>query len=79
MVEIWFAIFCLMLTAYAVMDGWNIGCGVVQFLVARTPPERRQVIAAIGPLWTWHEVWLVGAGGVLFVAFPSVLAPSGDA
>lgn len=74
MVEIWFAIFCLMLTAYAVMDGWNIGCGVVQFLVARTPPERRQVIAAIGPLWTWHEVWLVGAGGVLFVAFPSVLA-----
>lgn len=74
MVETWFAILCLMLTAYAVMDGWNIGCGIVQFVVARTPAERRQVIAAIGPLWTWHEVWLVGAGGVLFVAFPSVLA-----
>ena len=74
MVETWFAILGFMLTAYAVMDGWNIGCGIVQFLVARTPTERRQVIAAIGPLWTWHEVWLVGAGGVLFVAFPSVLA-----
>lgn len=74
MVEIWFAILCLMLTAYAVMDGWNIGCGVVQFLVARTAAERRQVIAAIGPLWTWHEVWLVAGGGVLFVAFPAVLA-----
>jgi cytochrome d ubiquinol oxidase subunit II len=74
MVEVWFAILCLMLSAYAVMDGWNIGCGVVQFLVARTPAERRQVISAIGPLWTWHEVWLVASGGVLFVAFPSVLA-----
>lgn len=74
MVEIWFAILCLMLASYAVMDGWNIGCGVVQFMVARTPAERRQVISAIGPLWTWHEVWLVAAGGVLFVAFPSVLA-----
>lgn len=74
MVELWFAIFCLMLAIYAVMDGWNVGCGIVQFLVAKAPAERRQLIAAIGPLWTWHEVWLVAAGGVLFVAFPTVLA-----
>lgn len=74
MVELWYAILALMLTAYAVMDGWNIGCGVAQFLVAKTPAERRLVISAIGPLWTWHEVWLVASGGVLFVAFPSVLA-----
>lgn len=74
MVELWFAILTLMLAGYAVMDGWNIGCGVTQFLVAKTPAERRLVISAIGPLWTWHEVWLVAAGGVLFVAFPGVLA-----
>lgn len=74
MVELWYAILTLTLAGYAVMDGWNIGCGVVQFLVARSPAERRLVIGAIGPLWTWHEVWLVAAGGVLFVAFPSVLA-----
>lgn len=74
MVEAWFAILTLMLAGYAIMDGWNIGSGVVQFLVARTPAERRLVIGAIGPLWTWHEVWLVASGGVLFVAFPSVLA-----
>ncbi len=74
MVELWFAILTLMLAAYAVMDGWNIGCGIVQFLVAKTEGERRLVISAIGPLWTWHEVWLVASGGVLFVAFPSVLA-----
>ncbi len=74
MVEAWFAILCLMLAMYAVLDGWNIGSGIVQFLVARAPAERRLVISAIGPLWTWHEVWLVASGGVLFVAFPSVLA-----
>ena len=74
MVETWFAILTLLLASYAVMDGWNIGCGVAQFLVAKTGAERRQVISAIGPLWTWHEVWLVASGGVLFVAFPSVLA-----
>jgi cytochrome d ubiquinol oxidase subunit II len=73
-VELWFAILVLMLTAYAVLDGWDIGSGIVQFLVARSPAERRQVASAIGPLWTWHEVWLVGAGGVLFVAFPTVLS-----
>jgi cytochrome d ubiquinol oxidase subunit II len=73
MIETWFAILCLMLTAYAVMDGWNIGAGLAQFAVTRTAAERRQVIAAIGPMWTWHEVWLIAAGGVLFVAFPTVL------
>jgi cytochrome d ubiquinol oxidase subunit II len=73
-VELWFAILVLMLTAYAVLDGWDIGCGIVQFLVTKSPAERRQVASAIGPLWTWHEVWLVGAGGVLFVAFPTVLS-----
>ncbi|MEO8501693.1 MAG: cytochrome d ubiquinol oxidase subunit II [Vicinamibacteria bacterium] len=74
MVEAWFAILCLMLVTYAVLDGWNIGSGVIQFFVARTPAERRLVISAIGPLWTWHEVWLVASGGVLFVAFPGILA-----
>ena len=72
-VETWFGILCFTLIAYAVMDGWNIGCGIVQFLVTRNAAERRLVISAIGPLWTWHEVWLVAAGGVLFVAFPAVI------
>ncbi|MBK5257520.1 MAG: cytochrome d ubiquinol oxidase subunit II [Vicinamibacteria bacterium] len=74
MVEIWFAILSVTLAGYAVLDGSNIGSGVVQFLVARSPAERRLVVSAIGPLWTWHEVWLVASGGILFVAFPTVLA-----
>jgi cytochrome d ubiquinol oxidase subunit II len=34
------------------------------------------LVAAIGPLWSWHEVWLVAFGGTLFVSFPRVYAAS---
>jgi cytochrome d ubiquinol oxidase subunit II len=47
---------------------------MLQWFVARTPEERRQVIAAIGPLWTWHEVWLLGFGGTLIAIFPRLMA-----
>src|SRR3954469_25412850 len=47
---------------------------MLQWFVARTPQERRQVIAAIGPLWTWHEVWLLGFGGTLIAIFPRLMA-----
>ena len=76
MVELWFAILCLMLVMFAVLAGWDFGAGALHFIAARNQEERRALIAAIGPLWTWNEVWLVAGGGVLFVAFPRVLAIS---
>jgi cytochrome d ubiquinol oxidase subunit II len=63
-----------MLIVYVALDGRNFGAGMLHWLVARTPEERRQVIAAIGPLWSWHEVWLVGFGGTLLAVFPRLLA-----
>src|SRR6266480_3828288 len=63
-----------MLIGYIVLDGRNFGAGMLQWFVARTPEERRQVIAAIGPLWTWHEVWLLGFGGTLIAIFPRLMA-----
>lgn len=74
MIEIWFAIVCFTIVSYVILDGWNIGSGAVMYFVARTQEERRTVIHAIGPLWSWHEVWLLAAGGTLFAAFPRVLA-----
>ena len=74
MIETWFAILCFMLTVFVVLDGWNIGAGIVHHLIARNDSERRLVIASLGPYWSWHEVWLVSFGGVLFVAFPVALA-----
>jgi cytochrome bd ubiquinol oxidase subunit II len=67
---VWFAIVCAMLTAYVVLDGFDFGVGIVHRLVAQTDQERRTVLAAIGPVWDGNEVWLIAAGGVLFMSFP---------
>jgi cytochrome bd ubiquinol oxidase subunit II len=70
METVWFAIASGMLATYAVLDGFDLGVGVLHRLVARTDQERRIVLAAIGPVWDGNEVWLIAAGGVLFMAFP---------
>lgn len=56
--------------------GATSGAGILHWIVARNQTERRQVIAAIGPLWSWHGVWLVGTGGVMVMAFPGLMAAS---
>jgi cytochrome d ubiquinol oxidase subunit II len=73
-VELWFGIAAGMLVAYVVLDGFDFGAGTLHLFVAKTDVERRQVLAAIGPFWDGNEVWLLATGGVLFVAFPPVLA-----
>jgi cytochrome d ubiquinol oxidase subunit II len=74
MIATWYFFVSLMLIIYVALDGRNFGAGMLQWFVAKTPEERRQVIAAIGPLWSWHEVWLVGFGGTLIAAFPRLMA-----
>ena len=74
MVATWYIIVSLMLIIYVALDGRNFGAGMLHRVVARTPEERRQVIAAIGPLWSWHEVWLVGFGGTMMAVFPRLMA-----
>lgn len=74
MIEIWYGILAFVFTTFVVLDGRNFGAGALRLIVAKTAAERRQVVAAIGPLWSWHEVWLVALGGVLFVAFPRFMA-----
>ena len=74
MIALWYGILAFMLATYLVLDGRNFGVGILHWVVAKTPAERRQVVAAIGPLWTWHEVWLLGLGGVMIMAFPRFMA-----
>src|SRR5580704_16026925 len=76
MVEIWYAILSFMLVMFLVLEGFDFGAGMLQYVVGKTEAERRLVITAIGPLWSWHEVWLVGFGGTLMVAFPNIIASS---
>src|SRR4030095_7418520 len=74
MFELWYAIAALTLALYVALDGFDLGAGILSPFVARSDTERRQVLAAIGPYWDGNEVWLLAAGGVLFFAFPRVLA-----
>jgi cytochrome d ubiquinol oxidase subunit II len=74
METLWFAIAATVIAIYVVMDGFDFGAGALHLFVAKSDRERRQVLAAIGPFWDGNEVWLLSAGGVLFLAFPKVLA-----
>jgi cytochrome d ubiquinol oxidase subunit II len=76
MVELWFGLLCLTVTLFAVLDGWNIGAGVLHLIGGKTGEERREIVAAIGPHWSWNEVWLIAFGGTFLMAFPKVMATS---
>ena len=71
---LWFWIVALMLVAYVVLDGFDLGVGIVYLFVARTEAERQQALRSIGPVWDGNEVWLIAAGGTLFFAFPLLYA-----
>jgi cytochrome bd ubiquinol oxidase subunit II len=70
----WFVVVSFMLIVYVVLDGRNFGVGMLHWFVARTQEERRQVIATLKPLFSWHEVWLIAFGGTLVAVFPRLMA-----
>ncbi len=65
-----------MVTAYVVLDGFDLGAGAIYLIAAKTDEERRRVLRAIGPVWDGNEVWLLAAGGTLYFAFPQLYASS---
>jgi cytochrome bd ubiquinol oxidase subunit II len=71
---VWFVLLGVLFAGYALLDGFDLGAGIVHLYVARTDLERRQVLNSIGPVWDGNEVWLITAGGALFAAFPIVYA-----
>ncbi len=69
----WFILVAVLLAGYAILDGFDLGVGILHLFI-RGDDERRLAINAIGPVWDGNEVWLVTAGGALFAAFPEVYA-----
>jgi cytochrome d ubiquinol oxidase subunit II len=70
---VWFILLGALLAGYAMLDGFDLGVGILHPL-ARTDHERRVFLNAIGPIWDGNEVWLVVFGGALFAAFPEAYA-----
>lgn len=71
---IWFVLLGVLLCGYAILDGFDLGVGILHPFIARDDHERRLVMNSIGPLWDGNEVWLVTFGGALFAAFPVAYA-----
>ena len=71
---VWFALVGVLFTGYVILDGFDLGVGVLHLFAVRRDEDRRVFLNAIGPVWDGNEVWLVTGGGALFAAFPAVYA-----
>jgi cytochrome d ubiquinol oxidase subunit II len=71
---LWFCLVAVMITVYVLLDGFDLGAGIVRLFVTRTEGETSQVLRSIGPVWDGNEVWLLAAGGALFFSFPVLYA-----
>ena len=70
---VWFFLIGILLTGYAILDGFDLGAGILQFFT-RTETDKQTVLKAIGPFWDGNEVWLLTGAGAIFAAFPHVYA-----
>ncbi|HTW62641.1 MAG TPA: cytochrome d ubiquinol oxidase subunit II [Terracidiphilus sp.] len=71
---IWFWLVAIMIVGYVVLDGFDLGVGVLHLFLAGSEAERRTILASIGPVWDGNEVWLLAGGGTLYFAFPLLYA-----
>jgi len=70
---IWYFVIILAMVCYAMLDGFDLGVGLLH-LFAKKDKDRRIFLNAIGPVWDGNEVWLVIVAGGLFAGFPDVFA-----
>ncbi len=73
---IWFWLVAVMIVGYVVLDGFDLGVGVLHLFLVRNEEDRRTTLASIGPVWDGNEVWLLAGGGTLYFAFPLLYASS---
>ena len=71
---VWFWLVAVMIVGYVVLDGFDLGVGVLHLFLTRNEAERRATLRSIGPVWDGNEVWLLAGGGTLYFAFPLLYA-----
>lgn len=71
---LWYFLIFLLIAGFFVLDGFDLGIGVLMPFVARSEQDKQVLRRAIGPIWDGNEVWLIVAGGALFAAFPAAYA-----
>ena len=71
---LWYFLIFVLIAGYFVLDGFDLGAGVLYPLLAKSEGERAVIRRSVGPVWDGNEVWLLTAGGALFAAFPMAYA-----
>jgi cytochrome bd ubiquinol oxidase subunit II len=74
MATVWFWLLAAMIAVYVVLDGFDLGVGALHRILSRSDADRERATGLIGPVWDGNEVWLIAAGGVLFLGFPAAYA-----
>lgn len=73
---IWWLLLGVLLIGFAIMDGFDLGVGMLLPFLGRTDTERRVIINTVGPVWEGNQVWLILGGGAIFAAWPALYAAS---
>jgi cytochrome d ubiquinol oxidase subunit II len=68
---LWFILLAILWIGFFVLEGFDLGVGMLHTIVGKTDIERRVAINTIGPWWDGNEVWLIVAGAGTFAAFPA--------
>ena len=71
---IWWLLLGVLLIGFAIMDGFDLGVGILLPFVGRTDGERRVAINSVGPVWEGNQVWLILGAGAIFAAWPAIYA-----
>ena len=66
----WFIVISLLWTGFFILEGFDLGVGMLHGVLGKDEAGRRAAINTIGPLWDGNEVWLIVAGAGMFAAFP---------
>lgn len=75
----WFVLIAVLWTGYLILDGFDLGVGMLMKGWARNESQRRVMLNAIGPVWDGNEVWVITGGALMFAAFPSGTPPCSPA
>jgi cytochrome d ubiquinol oxidase subunit II len=71
---IWFILWAVLWAVYFMLDGFDLGAGILEPFLGKNDGERRVIVNTVGPVWDGNEVWLITAGGATFAAFPTTYA-----
>ena len=70
----WYILIAIVLAVFFILDGYDFGTGIIHLFFAKKEKDKEVIAKSAGLFWDSNEVWLVAAGGMLFMAFPTFYA-----